>query len=132
MKSGCRIVRFRKHRRRPVINLDTGTVCVRSEDEDENELHLRAYGHADPDQPVEVVTVRLSAFGALPVAGADRPAGDAAPPGDAASAGDAAPPGLEPPGAAGFTRPGAAARIGRAAVRLPGAPAVRAVPVYDR
>ncbi len=96
------------------------------------ELHLRAYGHADPDQPVEVVTVRLSAFGALPVAGADRPAGDAAPPGDAASAGDAAPPGLEPPGAAGFTRPGAAARIGRAAVRLPGAPAVRAVPVYDR
>ena len=31
-----------------------------------NELHLRTYGHIDPNGQVEVVTLRLSAFGALP------------------------------------------------------------------
>lgn len=31
-----------------------------------NELHLRTYGHTDPDGQVEIVTLRLSAFGALP------------------------------------------------------------------
>jgi N-methylhydantoinase A len=30
------------------------------------ELHLRTYGHTDPDGQVEIVTLRLSAFGALP------------------------------------------------------------------
>ncbi len=33
-----------------------------------HELHLRTYGHADPSEPVELVTLRLSAFGDL-----DRP-----------------------------------------------------------
>ena len=31
-----------------------------------NDLHLRTYGHTDPEGRVEVVTMRLSAFGALP------------------------------------------------------------------
>jgi N-methylhydantoinase A len=31
-----------------------------------NELHLRTYGHTDPDGQVEIVTLRLSAFGELP------------------------------------------------------------------
>jgi N-methylhydantoinase A len=31
-----------------------------------NELHLRTYGHTDPNGQVEVVTLRLSAFGSLP------------------------------------------------------------------
>ncbi|MDR2983491.1 MAG: hypothetical protein LBV34_01495, partial [Nocardiopsaceae bacterium] len=31
------------------------------------DLHLRTYGHASADQEVEVVNVRLSAFGALPI-----------------------------------------------------------------
>ncbi|GIU99107.1 MAG: 5-oxoprolinase [Actinomycetota bacterium] len=33
-----------------------------------HELHARTYGHADPSEPVEIVTLRLSAFGDL-----DRP-----------------------------------------------------------
>ncbi|HEX9064172.1 MAG TPA: hydantoinase/oxoprolinase family protein, partial [Streptosporangiaceae bacterium] len=37
-------------------------------------LHERTYGHANPGQEVEVVTVRLSAFGSLPVSAGDRPA----------------------------------------------------------
>jgi N-methylhydantoinase A len=79
--------------------------------------HLRSYGHADPAQDVEVVTVRLSAFGALPV-----PA-----PGSAAPAGT-------PPGGAGLAsgEPGATARLGRARARLPGTRAPRSLPVYDR
>ena len=35
------------------------------------ELHLRTYGHASDDQEVEVVNVRLSAFGALPLSPTD-------------------------------------------------------------
>jgi N-methylhydantoinase A/oxoprolinase/acetone carboxylase beta subunit len=31
-----------------------------------DDLHLRTYGHTDPEGRVEVVTMRLSAFGALP------------------------------------------------------------------
>jgi N-methylhydantoinase A len=31
-----------------------------------NDLHLRTYGHTDPEGRVEVVTLRLSAFGVLP------------------------------------------------------------------
>jgi N-methylhydantoinase A len=33
---------------------------------DFNRLHAAAYDHANPEEPVEVVTVRLSSFGALP------------------------------------------------------------------
>ena len=78
------------------------------------DAHLRTYGHADLAQDVEVVTLRLSAFGALPV-----PAPAAAPDG---AGRDARPAG----------GPGAAARIGEAQVRLPGSPGPQGLPVYDR
>ena len=78
------------------------------------DAHLRTYGHADLAQDVEVVTLRLSAFGALPV-----PAPAAAPDG---AGRDARPAG----------GPGVAARIGEAQVRLPGSPGPQGLPVYDR
>ncbi|MDA8318788.1 MAG: hydantoinase/oxoprolinase family protein [Actinomycetota bacterium] len=84
------------------------------------EQHRRRYGHADPGQRVEVVNVRLSAFGAL-ADGAGR-AGVAAPAGV----------GLDGAGPAGRRRPPARSRIGQVSVRLPGAAAARAVPVFDR
>jgi N-methylhydantoinase A len=78
------------------------------------ELHLRTYGHANPDQEVEVVNVRLSAFGALPV-------GSAADPGSVRGAGT---PGRPPPSAA--------ALVGRVSARLPGTSSARRLPVYQR
>ena len=77
------------------------------------DAHLRTYGHADPAQNVEVVTLRLSAFGALPVP-APAAAADGAGGGRPASGADAA------------------ARIGEAQVRLPGTPGPQSLPVYDR
>jgi N-methylhydantoinase A len=70
-------------------------------------LHLQTYGHTDPAQQVEVVTLRLAAVGAL-----SRP---------------------EP---AALTRGGAApppeAQTARVRARLPGEQARRMVPLYDR
>lgn len=71
------------------------------------ELHARTYGHADPDEPIEIVTARLSAFGLL-----DRP--------DYAHV------------AAGSRRPGAAALLGATMVALPGSDHKCEVPVYRR
>ena len=89
------------------------------------ELHLRAYGHADPAQDVEVVNVRLSAFGALPV----RPPGDPRPGLAAAGGGESAAPGQ--PGRPAGTVP-ASARAGRVSARLPGMKLARTLPVYQR
>jgi len=82
------------------------------------EQHLRTYGHADPQQEVEVVNVRLSAFGRLPVRPGDGPP---EPP---------APARAEPP-----ARPASvptSARAGTVLARLPGTPAARELPVYPR
>lgn len=81
------------------------------------ELHLRTYGHADDDQEVEVVHVRLSAFGSLPLGsgGPERePREHDAEPGQPA----------EPAGPA--------ARTGFVTAQLPGAAAPRRLPVYQR
>jgi N-methylhydantoinase A len=81
------------------------------------DLHLRTYGHANPDQEVEVVHVRLSAFGALPIgtgAGAEGPHQHEAAPG-------------RPAGPAAD-----AARTGHVTAQLPGATAARRLPVYQR
>ena len=40
--------------------------ALRSAAGDFHLLHAAAYDHANPEEPVEIVTVRLSAFGALP------------------------------------------------------------------
>ncbi len=72
-----------------------------------HELHQNTYGHAGPEEPVELVTVRLSAFGSLV-----RP---------------------EPaPVAAGASSPGRHALAERRPVLLPGARARALVPVYRR
>jgi N-methylhydantoinase A len=85
------------------------------------ELHLRTYGHANPDQEVEVVNVRLSAFGTLPL--------------DTASSGtelDHAAAARDPlPGRAAAPAP-ASARVGRVSARLPGTTSSRQLPVYQR
>ena len=79
-------------------------------------LHLRTYGHASAEQEVEVVNVRLSAFGGLPSrSGAPEPD---------ASESAAPPPRLG--------RVPASARAGTAGARLPGTPAPRELPVYQR
>jgi N-methylhydantoinase A len=83
------------------------------------ELHLRTYRHANPDQEVEVVNVRLSAFGALPLDGS------AAGPRGAATG-----PGKQPARAAAPAS--AAARIARVSARLPGTGSARQLPVYQR
>lgn len=80
------------------------------------QLHLRTYGHADLEQEVEVVNVRLSAFGRLPVW-----LGDGQAP---------LPTGAEPPGRLASVP--ASARTGTALARLPGVPAARELPVYLR
>jgi N-methylhydantoinase A len=70
-------------------------------------LHARTYGYADPAEPVEIVTARMSVFGALP--------------------------GPEPARvAAGSRTPAGAALPGQARALLPGATARRDVPVYRR
>ncbi len=47
-------------------------------------VHVATYGHAAPDEPVEVVTARLAAFGGLPrLAAATLPAGGELPPEEA-------------------------------------------------
>lgn len=69
--------------------------------------HLQTYGHSDPAQPVEVVTLRLAAVGALP-----RPEPAALPTGGAA--------------------PPRGARTGRVRARMPGEQTPRQVPLYDR
>jgi len=69
--------------------------------------HLQTYGHSDPAQQVEVVTLRLAAVGALP-----RPEPAAVPPGGAA--------------------PPATAQTGWVQARMPGERAPRTVPLYDR
>jgi N-methylhydantoinase A len=81
------------------------------------ELHLRIYGHANPDQEVEVVNLRLSAFGALPT-------------GTAASGAVLGQPtsGLDRE----VTRAAASALVGHADARLPGTSTARRLPVYRR
>ena len=79
--------------------------------------HLRTYGHASPEQEVEVVNVRLSAFGALPLG----PAGSGAGSSHAAAA----------PGQPATPAP-ASAMAERVSARLPGSGSVRRLPVYDR
>jgi N-methylhydantoinase A len=81
------------------------------------ELHLRTYGHANPQQEVEVVNLRLSAFGALPA--------------HTAASGTA--PG-QPTSALGreVTRAAASALAGHADARLPGTSTARRLPVYRR
>jgi N-methylhydantoinase A len=69
--------------------------------------HLQTYGHTDPAQQVEVVTLRLAATGALP-----RPEPAALPRGGAA--------------------PPPAAQTGRVRARMPGEQAPQPVPLYDR
>jgi N-methylhydantoinase A len=81
------------------------------------ELHLRTYGHANPDQEVEVVNVRLSAFGALPLG--ESGAG----PGEAAAA-----PGQQ----LALAAAAAPAHVGRVSARLPGTSSARHLPVYQR
>ena len=84
-------------------------------------LHERTYGHANPDQEVEVVTVRLSAFGSLPLQ-----AGGSG--GERSTAGPDHEPWDQPvTGAAP-----AAARAGQVSARLPGTAATRRMPVYQR
>jgi len=78
------------------------------------DLHLRTYGHANPDQEVEVVNVRLSAFGALPL-------GSAA---EAAPVRGAATPGPQPEPED--------ALVGRVSARLPGTSSSFRLPVYQR
>ncbi|HYS31228.1 MAG TPA: hydantoinase/oxoprolinase family protein [Streptosporangiaceae bacterium] len=80
------------------------------------DLHLRTYGHANPDQEVEVVNVRLSAFGALPLgrAGSGAVSSRAAAPGQPAAPAPAS------------------ARAGQVSAQLPGAGSARKLPVYDR
>lgn len=88
------------------------------------DLHRRTYGHADESQAVEIVNVRMSAFGALPGpgrAGGDRPSEDAVP--DVGEGGR---------DLAAARRPSPGARLGTARVRLPGTDASRDVPVYRR
>ena len=88
------------------------------------EQHRRTYGHADAGQQVEVVNVRLSAFGALADGvGADGVGADGVGP---AAGGD------DDQARAARRRPPARSRIGRVSVRLPGAAAARTVPVFDR
>lgn len=70
-------------------------------------LHLRTYGHADPGQAVEVVTLRLAAFGALPTSE----------------------PAATPRGGAS---PARSAVTGQVRARMPGATAPCELPVYDR
>jgi N-methylhydantoinase A len=69
--------------------------------------HLQTYGHTDPAQQVEVVTLRLAAVGALP-----RPEPAALPRGGAA--------------------PPPEAQTRRVRARMPGERAPRTVPLYDR
>jgi N-methylhydantoinase A len=69
--------------------------------------HLQTYGHTDPAQQVEVVTLRLAAVGAL-----SRPEPAALPRGGAA--------------------PPPEAQTGRVRARMPGERAPRTVPLYDR
>jgi N-methylhydantoinase A len=71
------------------------------------DLHRRTYGHHDPDGEVEVVTLRLSAFGPL-----DRPRMDREP-------GDGA-------------RTAEGAVVDRRPVRMPGSTCAEDVAVYDR
>src|SRR5262249_2916438 len=61
--------------------------------------HLQTYGHSDPAQPVEVVTLRLAAVGALPrPEPAALPRGGAVPPPKAQTGRVRAPlPGARPP-----------------------------------
>ena len=80
------------------------------------DLHLRTYGHADGGQEVEVVNVRMSAFGALPLGVGEDLARPVAP----------APYGREPVPAP------ASARAGRVSARLPGASSAGQLPVYHR
>lgn len=70
-------------------------------------VHLSTYGHAAPEEPVEIVTARLAAFGGLPrLAAATLPAGDEDPSGEAL--------------------------MGHRSVLLPGTADPRPVPVFDR
>jgi N-methylhydantoinase A len=71
------------------------------------DLHARTYGHADPAEPVELVTARVSAFGLL-----DRPEPARIP--------------------AGSRRPRSAAVLGPTMAVLPGNDGPREVPVYAR
>jgi N-methylhydantoinase A len=82
-----------------------------------SELHLRTYGHASADQQVEVVNVRLSAFGALPLGPAGTPS---APHRAEAEAG-------MPAGQAS-----GAARVAVVTARLPGERAAGRLPVFQR
>ena len=71
------------------------------------DLHRQTYGHADRHQPVEIVSIRLAAFGALP--------------------------GREPAKMPdGSTSPVREAETGRALTRIPGTRAPRELPAYDR
>ncbi|HEX6933714.1 MAG TPA: hydantoinase/oxoprolinase family protein [Streptosporangiaceae bacterium] len=85
------------------------------------ELHQRTYGHASDDQEVEVVNVRLSAFGALPFGQPSPGAGQAA----VAHRREAALGQAAGPAAA-------AARVGRVSAQLPGDSSPRELPVYQR
>ena len=70
-------------------------------------LHHAVYGHASPDQQVELVAVRLAAFGELPTPEPPPvPRGNASPPGDA--------------------------RVGKRRVMLPFQPRALRVPVWRR
>ena len=81
------------------------------------ELHLRTYGHASADQEVEVVNVRMSAFGALPL-GAPMSGG-------APHRADARP-GRPADQVSG------AARVGVVSGQLPGEGSPRQLPVFQR
>ncbi|MGN6681241.1 MAG: hydantoinase/oxoprolinase family protein [Streptosporangiaceae bacterium] len=81
------------------------------------DLHLRTYGHASSDQDVEVVNVRLSAFGTLPIGGGD--------PAEAPHRSEAVPASAADPAPS-------TARVGEVTARLPGASSARGLPVYHR
>jgi N-methylhydantoinase A len=87
------------------------------------ELHRRTYGHASADQEVQVVNVRLSAFGALPLS-TPEPAG--APHGAEAPHRAEAQPGV-PVG-----RAPDAAKVGLVTAQLPGESSGGQLPVFQR
>ena len=80
-------------------------------------MHLRTYGHATADQEVEVVNVRLSAFGALPT----EPTGTSQAPHRALA---------DPGRPAGQARD--AARVAVVSALLPGESAAGRFPVFQR
>jgi N-methylhydantoinase A len=96
---------------------EPGEVGVQALADRFRDLHLRTYGHASPDQEVEVVNVRLSAFGGLPAG----PRGSDTAPHRHEAAPDS--PAEPAPGTA---------QADEVTARLPGSESAQSLPVYQR